>query len=130
MSVQIPPIFSRNPQPFGDQNVYFHHKVELIRPQQAATNQPVGDPTLMDRVRSAVANTLIVIGALLALTASVAMTLQASGAVTGICVTCLSNFMMPSIAAILTGFHLAKNEVSVKPTFQLDSGIPGVGFST
>jgi len=105
---------------------YHHHKIEIIIPQKSQTFSPA-PMTRADRIKNAIADTLIILGTLMAVIAGTALTFQTAGFASPL-LPVLSNLFMPSIAAILTGFQLSKNEIRANAQMRIATGVPGITF--
>ncbi|MBM3184425.1 MAG: hypothetical protein FJZ64_03875 [Chlamydiae bacterium] len=104
--------------------IYHHHTVELILPKPVQ-ERSIRPETRMEKIRQVVADALILIGALMVLAATTAISLHTAGFASPI-ILAMETLLMPAIAAILTGFHLSKNEVKTNSSLRIPTGIPGL----
>lgn len=107
---------------------YHYHKFEIVdtRPPKTYEERPL---TRAETIKNIVADALIILGSVMAILAGTALTLQTVG-ISSPVLPLLANLLMPSVAAILTGFNLSKNEIRAPGTqLRLPTGLPGLTFS-
>jgi hypothetical protein len=117
-----------NDFPSNGNILYHYHKLEVITPQSSVSldSKPL---QRIDKIKKVTGNILILLGSLMTLLAAVAITLQTVGLTTPK-ITILANLLMPSLAAILTGSHLSRDQVKSPGTsFRIPTGVPGLTFS-
>lgn len=123
-----PPIIVPNSSKDNPSHVYLHHKVEWIPPSSQNNASSFWKDPVIEKMRKATALVLITVGLCMTLTAACCISLQAMGIRIGIIPAYFGNLFMPGLVAILTGFHLPKEDSKNLAKFRIPTGIPGLSF--